>query len=279
MRMCIVVPVMGGLVESKPFWGCLLASVKGPVDLLIIDNAPKVENEGDQMTFFGKYIIPFWPGNVYYRQQEDNLGVPRSMQYAYEFEDTKRCDILAFIHNDLYIYDHGWDEQIVDLFLKQDVTSMARIGLVGLFGATGIHSNGGRQQVWNNMLEAEIHGDREIKEVKEIAVLDGLSMIASRAMLDAGDGVDVGIDIHHFYDLDLSLESLERGFRNFYAPIFCHHQSGQTACRPAFQDWANERMGMEKGEEAIYLLNRERWMKKWGHKLPYTVGEEPWPRD
>lgn len=258
--MTVVVPIMGGLIESKPYWGALLSSVAGPCNLMIIDNAPEADQGA--LEFFHTYIASRWPGLTTYHPQPDNLGVVRSLQFAYQ---NTTSDLLAFLHNDIYVYEYGWD-QIFCQFTDQEDNN---VGLIGFFGAKGVAKNSGRFYVYNNMLEAEIHGNRT-NEIQEVAVLDGLCMVASRKMLEARDGVDCGYDVHHFYDLDLSLESLDRGFRNWVIPVFCHHQSGVTACRPLFNNWANEYM--EGGQDAIYNKNKDRFISKWQERLPYEVG-------
>lgn len=268
-KMMIVVPIMGGFNESKSYWGCLLNSVKGPVDLMIIDNGFGLGSEEDKKAvphFIDSYLEPHWPGVVTYAPQDDNIGLILSLQYAYE---NSTADILAYIHNDLYIYKHGWDHEVIQLFETEQLNA----GLVGFFGAEGLHPNTGRFYVYSNMLEAEIHGHRANSGFMEVAVLDGMSLICSRAMLDVRNGVDTDFSIHHFYDLDLCMESLDRGFKNYalFTPI--HHQSGLTACRPLFQDWLNARLGVtEQAEQLIYMKNKQRFMEKWTTRLPFQAG-------
>lgn len=269
MQMSLVIPIMGGLHASKPFWGSLLNSVEGPVDLMVIDNAP-LEDDGQQVSFLDQYIAPRWPGAVSYRPQQDNLGMFRSMQYAYE---AGAHDILAYLHNDLFIYERGWDRRIVEIF-----TNEGRAGLSGFFGASVIHPGGDREGSRSNMLEAEIHGRRTTDGTYfECAVLDGMALIASREMLDVRSGFDLSYKVHHFYDLDLCLESIDRGFRNFVLPIPIHHQSGQTAHSPVFQKWADEHENATRaktgtsGERVIYEKSRSRFMEKWGNRLPYRL--------
>lgn len=273
MKMVVVVPIMGGLHESKSFWGSLVANAGPDADLIIFDNGSNIQE--NQKSFFERYVIPFWQGEkAEYWPMEDNLGLVKTMQYVYEKTDY---EIMCFIHNDLYIYDPLWATEIKDVFEQHD-----KAGLVGCFGAKGVLGNSGRFHVWNNMVEAEIHGFRLVSGSTPInvAVLDGMMMAASRKMLDAKGGVDTNFDIHHYYDLDLSLESIDRGFDNYIVPLYVHHVSGQTACKPAFQDWASAREGQKRGMEqpmpraeyeVYYVENLKRFTDKWGHRLPYHV--------
>jgi hypothetical protein len=246
--MLIVIPIMGGFPDT----------------------------DEKQFEFFSHYVMPFWPGKIDYLPQGDNLGVIKSMQLAYENSDH---DILAYLHNDLYIYEKGWDRRVEEI-----VRLESKVGLVGFFGAQGVHSNSGRFIVFSNMLEAEIHGGRMVEGYMEVAVLDGMAMFATREMLDVRGGVDTSFVVHHFYDLDLSLESVDRGYRNFIIATPIHHQSGLTANRPLFNDWANRVMqptsdkdDPPRGQDVMYQMNLQRWKTKWAHKLPWRVGEE-WPK-
>jgi len=269
--MVVVIPIMGRLNDLKPFWGLLLNNTLH-ADLFIVSNTPPdVREQEQEELFFAKYIKPHWQGDVHYYPQADNIGVIEAMQLGYEKTDH---EIVAYLHNDLYIYEEGWDTDVIYQFETLD-----QPGLIGFFGGEGIHSNSGRNDVWSNMLEAEIHGGRfgAYGEAKEVAVLDGMAMIASREMLDVRDGLDTDFKIHHFYDLDLSLESLDRGYKNYIIPIAIHHHSGQTANYPDFNRWANRYMDMDDqpndGQNAIYLANRMRWVRKWVDKLPYHVSQ------
>lgn len=263
MKMLIVVAIMGNLHDTKVAWGSLLHTVH-EADLMIIDNGGDTD-EG-QEEFFNRFVVPHWPGRVQYIPFVDNLGVIKSYQYAYENSDH---DILCYIHNDVAVYTPGWDSTIMHLAERQ-----SRFGLAGFVGAEGVHPNGGRFNVHNNMLEAEIHGSRT-DHIRQIAVLDGLCMAASRKMLDARNGLDLDYQVHHYYDLDLSVESLDRGFYNFYVPISHHHMSGKTACAPQFNDWLDKQMNMTGGEaqQAIFQLNMSRFQQKWIGKLTYSVND------
>lgn len=263
MKMTICVAILGRLYDTKPCLGSWLGTIGCEADLLVIDNAP---NCGDnQVEFFNRFIQPFWNGSFTYLPQQDNLGVVKSLQLAYEY--CADSDILAFIHNDVFIYSQGWGQRVLDHFSEHPDT-----GLLGFFGAEGVHPSSGRFNVWNNMMEAEYHGHRFQDGYKEVAVLDGLCMIANREMLAKGGGVDTNFVVHHFYDLDLSLESINRGYKNYVIPVYCHHQSGVTACGPLFQEWANKYKGVsEKGEQQIYQENLARFHGKWSHRLPYHI--------
>jgi hypothetical protein len=264
MEMAVVVPVMGRIHETKGVWGALLQSVQGSeTDLYIVENSGPGKDRDEMLKFSERFLAPRWPGKIHIHHSASNLGMILSLQHVYDNTDY---DILAYLHNDLYIYGK-WVPVVKNLF-EHETT-----GLVGFFGAEHVVADGHRGYVWSNMLEAEIHGDRFThppSDFKEVAVLDGMAMICGRKMLDAKGGLDTDYDAHHFYDLDLSLESIDRGFSNYVIPTPIHHRSGLTACSPLFHDWANKHI--DGGERALYEKNKQRFMNKWQNRLPYQVG-------
>jgi hypothetical protein len=252
---------MGQLDRTKAFWGHLLNSDHEGVDLMVIDNAPHT-GEG-QLAFFSRFIEPYWRGSFQYRTAGDNMGLINSMQYAYKESDH---DIIIYMHNDLFLYDRDWVGRIKYVFENQQ-----NCGLVGVFGAKGCSNDGGRFECYSNMLEAEIHSHRMlVTQCEEVTVLDGMLMAASRVMLDAGDGVDTNYTIHHFYDKDLSLESIKRGFNNYVVGIPVHHESGITANAELFNKWADKHFG-DDGQMTIYRKNEQRFIEKWKSTLPMRV--------
>lgn len=259
----IVVPIMGSLNETKSFWGLLINTVgqNDMADLLVIDNSPD-EQAADFVDFFRRFVSPQWKaGTARYFHPLDNLGVVKSLQYAYEATET---DYLVYIHNDLYIYNNNWISKVEDLF-----ESRTKAGLIGVFGGLRLEKSGMRVENSSNMLEAEIHGHRRTHDYFKCTVIDGMFMACRRSMLDAGDGFDTGYDIHHFYDLDTSMESIKRGFDNYCLLLPVHHVNGVTANAQTFNDWASSYI--DGGQMALYQKNQLRFTRKWIKKLPYDV--------
>lgn len=234
---------------------------------MVIDNAPYSGEK--QLSFFSRFIQPYWKGDFRYEPMKDNIGVINSMQYAYNNSDA---DVIIFIHNDLFLYEQRWPQRIREIFWESRQKGNVRAGLVGTFGAKGCSNDGGRFECYSNMLEAEIHSHRAdlSSHLIQVVVLDGMFMACSREMLDAGGGVDTSYTIHHFYDKDLSLESIRRGFTNWVVPIPVHHESGITANASIFNEWADKNFG-DDGQMSIYLQNERRFIEKWSKYLPMRV--------
>lgn len=270
MKHAIVIPIMGSLHGLKSFWG-LLTSVTSEADIVVIDNGAKPFNDPTSPQyekteeFLTRFVKPNCNGNFFYFPQDDNLGLVESLQWGYEHLEY---DILTYIHNDLFIYKKGWDNAVRDVFETID-----EAGVVGCFGSEGVFQGGGRLHVWNNMLEAEYHGQRmKGSDIKKVAVLDGMMLSMNTKMLDVRGGVDRSFKVHHFYDIDICLESIDRGFHNYIIGIPVHHQSGVTACNPPFQEWSNRKEGVDRAEYNVYYLgNQEHFDQKWGNRLPYHI--------
>jgi GT2 family glycosyltransferase len=261
MKLTICIPVMGQIEDTKGQWGCLVANTlnKDQVELLVINN-----NSLDNTTeFLKRFVFPHFPDHKLINNPE-NVGVLASMQQGYT---ESKGDIIAYLHNDLYVFDYGWNNRVMDEFEKDP-----RVGLAGFLGAEGAGKTGGRMNTCSNMLEAEIHGTR-VESTRKVAIFDGLSLIARRTMLEQVGGFDQSYTYHHFYDRDISLASLFGGFKNLMIGISCHHRSGVTANRPEYQTWIDNKMGTANftGDLASYKLSEQNFINKWSAKLPILI--------
>lgn len=269
MKLSLVIPIYKTLHESKGMIALLREMTSNDVEWVVINNSP----EQPVKEFFDKYIRP---ENFVYVEHE-NIGVLPTIKEGYE---KSSGDIVVFTHNDVFIYEEDWDKRILGVF--EDET----IGAVGLFGAQGVGSNGGRMQDappgsaagWSNMLEAEQHGMRMDDAIKNVAIFDGYFMAFRRALLDKIGGIDTRYQYHHLYDRDMALESLRHGYRNVVIDIFSHHQSGMTANRPEYQKWITDKLnysgigvGENKGDKWTHDENTRLFEDKWKDVLPLYV--------
>jgi hypothetical protein len=100
--------------------------------------------------------------------------------------------VLAYIHDDVMIYEKGWDDRVLREFTDPTV------GLVGFGGALGHGQpnlyrvpyhlpNLARQNFMSNLRHAEVHGERFTGE-RDVAVLDGFALFVRREILDKVGG-------------------------------------------------------------------------------------------
>lgn len=261
MKLTVAIPVFNQIEDTKGQWGCHIENIKDKenVEILVINNG---STDGTR-EFVETFVFPHFPDHKIVNNHE-NVGVLHSMNQCIS---ESKGDIIAILHNDLYVFTHGWDQLVIQEFEKD-----SHLGLAGFLGAQGSGITGGRMNTMSNMLEADIHGIR-VTETKRCAIFDGLSLIGRRAMFERVGGFDEGYTYHHFYDRDISLLSHYAGWINKVIPISCHHRSGVTANRSDYGKWIAEKMGTEegKGDLLSYQSSEQHFINKWQGKLPIML--------
>jgi GT2 family glycosyltransferase len=142
--------------------------------------------------------------------------------------------ILAFIHDDLMIYEKGWDERVLRQF------SDPGVGVVGFAGALG-HGvphlyevpyhlpNLARQHFLSNLRTAEIHGGRFTGE-RDVAILDGMALFVRRHILDTVGGWPRNKAVGYFmYSEWLCCEARRQGYRIRLVGVDCDHLGGKSS--------------------------------------------------
>jgi GT2 family glycosyltransferase len=142
--------------------------------------------------------------------------------------------ILAYVHDDVEIYESGWDERVLQQFEDPQV------GVVGFGGALG-HGrpdlytvpyylpNLARQNFMSNMLSAEKHGARLTGE-RDVAILDGFALFIRRHILRRVTGWPVGKPYGYFmYSEWLCCEARRQGYRIRLVGVDCEHLGGRSS--------------------------------------------------
>lgn len=261
MKLTLGVLCFNQLEGTKAVWGSFINTIedKKNVEILVVDNG-STDGTGE---WLNRFVFPLFPDHRIIRNEE-NLGVIPALNQIWK---EAKGDVVACIHNDLMLYEKGWDKRVLDLFTRRE-----RCGLAGFFGAEGIGRDGGRMMCHSNFLEAEIHSVRDAGE-KRVVMFDGISLIWRKKMMDEIGGLDTYLNYHHFYDRSLSLQSHFAGWENWYLGVACHHLNGLTANRPDYQAWIEKKMGTSgyTGDLAIYKENEKKFLDRWGSKLPAIV--------
>lgn len=217
-----------------------------------------------------------------------NIGVLPTYKQGYEQSEG---DIVFYIHSDVLIHEKGWVAQLSKAFEEDPI-----LGLVGIFGARGIGTDGGRMYSMSNMqgkewggcechsIAAYHHGEL-IDTLRPSVILDGVGMAWRRETLkklvDNTDAFAEWRAPHHFYDKILSLKTIENGYRVATIPLAFDHYSGATANRSEIYkktmgDWlkAHNAPYTEGSEdEGIYQLAEKQMFDEYGKKFPITVDE------
>lgn len=246
----IVVVYYDQLQETKGVI-TLLNEMSHDVEWIVVDNGStdKVED------FFMKTLKP---KRFEYIRNEKNEGVIKAYNQAFKAANT---DIVAYLHNDFYIYENGWEMRMQKLFEK-----INNLGIIGTHGSQGVYNDGYLLNSWSNMLEAEIHGSRLKEEFLPVAVLDGQTLICSKEMLKKTGGFDERYGYFHFYDKDISLESLAAGYKNIVVNMFCHHDIGKTSRNEKYKSFINKKTNQNDGDKWLYDHNSQLFNEKWGPK-------------
>lgn len=155
--------------------------------------------------------------------------------YQSIYEDTSE-DIIGFVHDDVQVYERGWDSRVLLNF------SDPTIGIVGFGGGRG-HGRPdlykvpyrlqdlARQDFISNMRSAEVHGRRFTGDT-DVAVIDGFAGFVRRSVLDKWGGFPSGPEIKIGYYMiweNLCCEARRQGMRIRMAGVDCEHIGGRTS--------------------------------------------------
>lgn len=195
--------------------------------------------------------------------------------------------IIACLHDDVEIYEYGWDLRVLRQFAREP-----QCGLLGFGGAIGLGDDAIYQTPYHpmqlarigfrsNLVDAEAHGARSLL-AERVACLDGFSQIGRRDFWlghrllgrdleglnvdPAKEGrpwtflEDLGLK-HHIYDGALGCLAKRYGWETWYLPVRCRHLGGQTAVGDAgYQAWA--RTQITGGDQGFWAQ---------GHRLVYDA--------
>lgn len=245
--------------------------VRDDVEFIVIDNGSDVP--------FPDSGIP----KVRVIRNEINTGnYPLFQQGLKESEG----EIIAFLHSDVFVYQRGWDEQVISQF-----DSRPEMGLIGFIGSTELDNWGGRGMGTVSNMQgkiiphkhdtgnwtgspAHVHGAVSAGMTVDGSVVDGCVMIFRKSVLEK---IEVkNIPPHHFYDRIMSCQVIEAGYKVGILGIEFDHISGQTAnTQGKWQDtsknWFIEHLGIHTPQEWATL--REDWVKR-GRNSP-SLGKVP----
>ncbi|HDY90312.1 MAG TPA: glycosyltransferase family 2 protein [bacterium] len=257
MKICVGVPIMNQPEVTQKFLDTLRESETEKLPLYLVDNGsdPPLRNwlnglrKGDEVIRNGA-----------------NVGVVKALNQIWRVAKATGFDYIFYTHNDVMIYEKGWDAKILRVLSEQ-----SHVGVAGFYGAKGIGTNDiykspyVMQQMIRienvsgcHRMDAVIHQFRPPRaEVEDVAVMDGFSLIVSVELLNKLGGFDRRYPLHHMYDNDICLESLDKGYRNIVISMDADHIGGQT---DVGEDWASP-FGKTKQQvhEEVHPIFYEKW--------------------
>lgn len=211
-----------------------------PIEIIIVDNGSTDETPQALST------APYAERVVYFRNEE-NLGVSKALNRGCR---AARCALLCCMHNDLFLYRKNWAARIAEFILGAE-----RPGVIGLYGARTMREDGsfwGRTIVHSLKDRPSLSGDAE-----SVVVVDGVLMAMKKTAYEAAGGFDEEFPVH-FYDKDMSMRMLSRGFINYVINIPFEHSCAVTRTQICDDDEIRDRA-------------QERFMTIWHDHLPADV--------
>ena len=154
-------------------------------------------------------------------RNEENIGFYQPLKQLYDQYPDE--EIIGIMHNDLMLYEQGWDRRMVMAFHEDP-----QLGLIGLCGSKEVDAMGGRGSytVCNFMGRDVQVGDkiwkgqdpsagRRIDGIEPAIVLDSLFMLFRREVIpqlvhDNEKWSD--ITLAHFYDRIMPIRTIEAGY-------------------------------------------------------------------
>jgi GT2 family glycosyltransferase len=245
MSVTVVLVVHNQLALTR---ACLesLSTTTEAFDLCVVDNGSTDESEA----FFGS-VLPF---PLRYHRNRENVGLIRALNQGARMAEG---DVLCFLHNDTEMRDSAWLSR-----LGSAVDPGGDVGLAGLYGARRLRRDG--RYVGRTIVHSLAGEGRLGAPCVEVAAVDGVCLVITRALLESIGGFDEGYGFFHGYDRDLSLSVREAGRRCVVVDApFIHRgggtRTGATAPRRPAEDLAERRAALA------------RFASKWAHRLPSDV--------
>jgi GT2 family glycosyltransferase len=218
-----------------------------PFDLVVVDNG---STDGTR-AFLDAFPYPF-PLRVH--RNPDNLGLIRALNQG---RGLATGEFVCLLHNDTEMRDPRWLERLLASFERDPA-----VGLAGLYGARRLRRDG--RYVGRTIVHCLAEAPTIRGPAMEVAAVDGVCLFLPRDLLERLGGFDERYGFFHGYDRDLSFQVREAGRRAVVVDAPFLHRGGGTragaaAAGPLQDDLAQRRAALE------------RFVAKWGHRLPADV--------
>lgn len=226
MTVSVVIPVSDQHEITDECIDLLVDTSSEFIDIVIVDNASETPYENDMCRVIrNDHNAGFWPSML--------QGI-----------DAAQNNIVVCMHNDVFMWDHGWNERVESEFALD-----SKLGMVGLFGGRGVSLDGGRGYPESNMVARKYgtHGNLHgalLTGKHPAVVFDSLMMTFRRDYLYTIDYET--IPIHHWTDRLVTLRMIKAGYHALTLGIAFDHGGGFTSTRKGMQNdsmqrWCEER--------------------------------------
>jgi glycosyltransferase involved in cell wall biosynthesis len=236
MKITIGIPVFNQEEQTLKCLSLILKNSYQIDEIILIDNGSDTELAATLFPIYSESEI--WNKMRIVRNYK-NLGVRPALNQIWELADG---DVIVYTHNDVEIYEGGWDEKIRSAF-----RNLPEAGIIGAYGAKGIGTSDIYQAqyvmqqlarqgcVSDARMDKSVHGFRNLKNLYEnVAVFDGFFMAIKKELLNKTNGFSDILPIHHSYDNLICIQSIENGYENVLISLDVTHVGGQTDVK---EDW------------------------------------------
>ncbi|MEW9672173.1 glycosyltransferase family 2 protein [Ammoniphilus sp. 3BR4] len=245
----IVIPVLNRIELTRECIRHIRENSSKHIPIVIVDNGSS-EDVRKELIKIGDKLIAL----------NKNLGVIPAMNAGWKHCDT---DYVMFMHNDLYILEKYWDSRVENV-----LGTVPNVGVAGFGGGDEVAKNGWRLNFSSNLINAEAHGRRIRSNYIPSVVQDGMCLIVRKQLLEDMGTIAKEYSIHHFYDYDLCLESIYRGYKVVTIGVSINHLGWQTSKGQEYNSLLREK---RTSDSALREGNRKIYCRKWENRLPIHV--------
>lgn len=257
--------------RTREFWGGWQELCTLKTHLIMVVNSPEITraegvevapSDGDRQGIFEVR----YPGV---------LGPVKAFKLGIEIA-SKVSPLIACLHDDVTLFERGWDERIVQHFDRKPACTLAGYsGCEGL-GSPEIYMTPkhlhqlARQGFFSNMVDAESHGRRASLPALS-ACADGFSQIGRAAFLRrAFEYIESKGVAHHAYDSWLGMLAWRWGGECWFLPEKVAHAGGRTAVlAEEYHKFAESR----GGDQGLWQAAHEALYEDGRGFLPFRVGD------
>lgn len=241
----IIVPLYGREQQAREFFE-QLGRVTDGYSLVLVDNG-----------FEDQELVSSQQPDVLI-SNDTNPGFSRAVN-----QGLAACDApyVAVLHSDALIYEVGWLDHVIEFMERRP-----DVGVVALCGRHGVREDGSLDMETTILMQERFPSSfKPTWRFTEIAAIDGMAFV----MRNIGLMLDESLGIMHFYDLDISMQYIEAGYRIYAVGIECEHL---MTSGPSSRDKEEYLAAVGGDDDAYYEEVRERFRRKWQHMLPIVRG-------
>jgi len=241
-KISVIIPVLDRKKETIKTLKSLFEN-NSDIDVWIVDNG------SEDISYLKDYKVRII-------KNKDNLGTIKAINQGLKFCQS---EYIVIMHNDIVINTKNWISKSVK-FMKENFD----VGMIGAAGWEKIKKNGIPD--YSTTITAIDKYNRKPKgDFGEVSILDGCCIMIKNINIK----LDEDFGYMHYYDLDLSMQYKQRGFRLFVmngrAKHFAEDPKKSTRANKNYLD----KIGM--ADNQYYQNNRKIFLDKWRNYLPMAV--------